>query len=83
MGVHVARTVQLHSYRRNFLAGKHQKRTPLERPKRRLEDNIKIDIKEILRVYVNSIQRIQNMVQCRVLANTVLYLRFCKIQAIS
>jgi len=48
---------------------------PLGRPRRRWEDNIKLDLRESGIDEANWIQPAQDRVQCRVFVNTVMSLR--------
>jgi hypothetical protein len=50
-------------------------KTPLGRPRRRWEDNIKMDLREIGTNVSNWIQLVQDRVQCRAFVNTVMNLR--------
>jgi hypothetical protein len=50
-------------------------KTPLGRPRRRWEDNIKLDLREIGIDRVNWIRLAQDRVQWRAFVNTVMYLR--------
>jgi hypothetical protein len=56
-----------------ILIGKSERKTLLGRPRRKWNDNIKMDIIEIV---VDWIQPAQDRVQWRVLVDTVLNLRF-------
>jgi hypothetical protein len=58
-----------------FLVGRPEGKRPLGRPRRRWEDNIKIDLREISIVGVNCIQLAQDRVQWRACVNTVMNLR--------
>jgi hypothetical protein len=57
------------------LVGKPQCKRPLERPRRRWEDNIKMDLREIGIDGANLIQLAQDTVQWRAYVNTVMNLR--------
>jgi hypothetical protein len=57
------------------LVGRPEGDRPLERPRRRWEDNIKIDLREIGIDGVNWIQLAQDRVHWRALVNTVMNLR--------
>jgi hypothetical protein len=57
------------------LIGKPEGRRPLERPRRRWEDNIKMDLREIGIDEANWIQLAQDRVQWRAFVNTVVNLR--------
>jgi hypothetical protein len=57
------------------LVGRPEGKRPLERPSRRWEDNIKMDLREIGIDGANWIQLPQNRVQWRAFMNTVMNLR--------
>jgi hypothetical protein len=57
------------------LVGRSEGRRPLERPRRRWEDNIKIKLREIRIDGANWIWLAQNRVQWRAFVNTVMNLR--------
>jgi hypothetical protein len=57
------------------LVGRPEGKRPLERPRRRWEDNIKRDLKEIGIDIVNWIRLAQDRVQWRAFVNTVMNLR--------
>jgi hypothetical protein len=57
------------------LVGKPEGKRPPGRPRRRREDNIKMDLREIGLGGVNWIRLAQNRVQWRVFVNTVMNLR--------
>jgi hypothetical protein len=57
------------------LVGRPEGRRPLGRPRRRWEDNIKLDLKEIGIDGANWIQLAQNRVQWRAFVNTVMNIR--------
>jgi hypothetical protein len=57
------------------LVGRPEGKRPLERPRGRWEDNIKMDLREIGIVRVNWIRLVQNRVQWRAFVNTVMNLR--------
>jgi hypothetical protein len=57
------------------LVGRSEGKRPLGRPRRRWEDNIKMDLGEIGIDGVNWIQLAQNRVQWRAFVNTVMNLR--------
>jgi hypothetical protein len=57
------------------LTGKPKGKRPLGRPRRRWEDNIKLDIREIVIYEANWIQLAQDRVQWRAFVNTVMNLR--------
>jgi hypothetical protein len=57
------------------LVGRSEGKTPLGRPRRRWEDNIKMDLTEIVIVGVNWIRLAQDRVQWRAFVNTVINLR--------
>jgi hypothetical protein len=58
------------------MIGKPEGNRPLRRPRRIWEDNIKMDLKKIGCVGVDWIELSQDWFQWRVLANTVMSLRF-------
>jgi hypothetical protein len=58
-----------------FLVGRPEGKRPLRRPKRRWEDNIKMDLREIGIDGVKWIQLAQDRVQWRACVNTVMNLR--------
>jgi hypothetical protein len=60
----------------NILIGKPEGRRPLGRPRRRWEDNIKMDLREIGFEDVNWIHLAQDRDRWRALVNTVMILRF-------
>jgi hypothetical protein len=55
--------------------GKPEGKRPLRRPRRRWEDNIKLDLREIGIDGVNWIRLAEDIVQWRALMNTVMNLR--------
>jgi hypothetical protein len=55
-----------------ILVGKPERKRPLARPKRRWDDNIKLDLREIGVDGVNWIRLAQNRVQWRAFFNTVM-----------
>jgi hypothetical protein len=57
------------------LVGRSERKRPLERPRRRWEDNIKMDLKEIIIDGTNWIRLAQYRVQWRTFVNTVMNLR--------
>jgi hypothetical protein len=57
------------------LVGKPEGKRPLERPRRRWDDNIKMNLREISINGVNWIQLAQERVQWRTFVNTVMNLR--------
>jgi hypothetical protein len=57
------------------LVGRPEGKIPLGRPKRRWDDNIKLDLREIGIDGVNWIQMAQDRVYWRAFANTVMNLR--------
>jgi hypothetical protein len=59
----------------NILVGKPEGRRPLGRPRRRWEDNIKIELREIEFGYVDWIHWAQDRDRWRALMNTVMNLR--------
>jgi hypothetical protein len=60
------------------LVGRPEDKRPLGRPRRRWEDNIKMDLGEIGIDRANWIQLAQDRVQWRAFVNTVMNLRFPK-----
>jgi hypothetical protein len=59
----------------NILVGRSEERRPLGRPRRRWEDNIKIDLREIGFGDVHWIHLAQDRDRWRALVNTVMNLR--------
>jgi hypothetical protein len=59
-----------------ILVGKQEGEKPLGRPRRRLVDNIKLDLREIRWGGMDSIDLAQDSDQRRALMNTVMGLRF-------
>jgi hypothetical protein len=59
----------------NILVGRPEGRRPLGRPRRRWEDNIKMDLREIGFEDVDWIHWAQDRNRCRALVNTVMNLR--------
>jgi hypothetical protein len=57
------------------LAGRPERKRPLGRPRRRWEDNIKIDLREIRIDGANWIRLVEVRVQWRAFVNTVMNLR--------
>jgi hypothetical protein len=57
------------------LMGKPEGKTPLGRPRRRWEDGIRMDLREISWLSVEWIQLVQDRDQWRALVNTVMNLR--------
>jgi hypothetical protein len=57
------------------LVGSSEGNRPLGRPRRRWEDNIKMDLREIGIDGANWIRLAQDMVQCRAFVKTVMNLR--------
>jgi hypothetical protein len=57
------------------LVGRPEGKIPLGRPRRRWEDNIKLDLREIGIDWTNWIQLAQDRVQWRAFVNTVMKLR--------
>jgi hypothetical protein len=60
----------------NILVGKPERRRPLGRPRRKWEDNIKMDLREIGFGDVDWIHWAQDRDRWRALVNTVMNLRF-------
>jgi hypothetical protein len=71
---HVARMGEMRSAY-NILVGRPEGRRPLGRPRRRLEDNIKMDLKEIRFGDVDWIHLAQDRDRWRALVNAVMNLR--------
>jgi hypothetical protein len=61
------------------LVGRPEGKRPLGRPRRRWEDNIKLDLRETGTEVVNWIRLAQDRVQRRTLVNTVMKLLFDKL----
>jgi hypothetical protein len=59
----------------SVLVGRPKGKKPLERPRRRWKDNIRLDLREIRIDGANWIQLAQHRVQCRAFVNTVMDLR--------
>jgi hypothetical protein len=59
----------------NILVGRSEGRRPLIRPRRRWEDNIKMDLREIGFGNVDWIHWAQDRDRCRAVVNTVMNLR--------
>jgi hypothetical protein len=57
------------------LVGKPEEKRPLGRPRRRWVDNIRMDLREIVRGSMDSIDLAQDRAQWRALVNTVMNLR--------
>jgi hypothetical protein len=57
------------------LVGKHKGKTPLRRPRRRWEDNIKMDLQNVGYVDMEWIELAQDRDSWRVLVNAVMNLR--------
>jgi hypothetical protein len=71
----VDRACNTHGEERNafrILVGEAEGKVPLERPRRRWEDNIKIDLRKIGWDYMDRIDRAQDRGQWRALVNTVM-----------
>jgi len=74
----VGRTCSTHGERRDIyrvLVGRPEGKIPLGRPRRRWEDNINLDLREIGIDGANWIQLAQDSVQWRAFVNTVMNLR--------
>jgi hypothetical protein len=65
------------------LVGKPEGKRPLERPRRRWEDNIKMDRQEVGCVGMDWIELAQNTDRWRALVNAVMTFGFYKMQGIS
>ena len=63
--------------------GKREGKRPLGRPRRRWEDNIKMDIKEVGCGGMDWIELAQDRDRLRALVNAVMNLRFHKMRGIS
>jgi hypothetical protein len=59
-----------------ILVGKSEGKRPLGRPRRRCVDNIKMDLREMGRDYIDWIDLVQDRDQGVALVNTVMNLRF-------
>jgi hypothetical protein len=57
------------------LVGRAEVKRPLERPRRRWEDNIQTDLREIVIDGANLIHLVQDRIQWRACVNTVMNLR--------
>ena len=73
------RTSSMH----RILVGKPEEKRPLGRPRRRWEDNIKIDLQEVGRSCGDWMELAQNRDRWRALVNTVRNLRVPKMRGIS
>jgi hypothetical protein len=60
----------------NILVGRLEERRPLGRPRRRWEDNIKMDLREIVFGDVDWIHLAQDRDRWRALVNTIMNFRF-------
>jgi hypothetical protein len=58
-----------------ILVGKPERKRPLGRPRRRWENNIKMDLREMVRNVVDWIDLSQDRDQWRALVNTIMKLR--------
>jgi len=79
---HVARMGQGRGVHR-VLVGKHEGKRPLERPRRRWEDNIKMDLQEVGGVCGDWMELAQDGDRWRALVSTVMNLRVPKMRGIS
>ena len=57
------------------MVGKHEGKRPLGRPRRRWEDNIKMDLQEVGCGVMDWIELAQDWGRCRALVNAVMNLR--------
>jgi hypothetical protein len=71
---HVARTAEGRGVQR-VLVGKSEGTRPLGRPRRRWEDNIKIDLQEVGGGFGHSMERAQDRDRWRALVGTVMKFR--------
>jgi hypothetical protein len=71
---HVARTGEGRGVHR-VLVGKREGTRPLGRPRRRWEDNIKMDFEEVRGGYGNWMERVQDRDRWRALVSTVMNFR--------
>jgi hypothetical protein len=65
------------------LVGKAEGKRPLGRPRRRWEDNIKVDLQKVRGVCGDWMELAQDRYRCRALASTVMNLRVPKMWGIS
>ena len=65
------------------LVGKPEDKRPIGRPRRRLEDNIKMDLEEVGRGCGDWMELAQDMDRWRALVSTVMNLRVPKMRGIS
>jgi hypothetical protein len=72
---HVAR-MELRRGAYRVLVGKHEGKRPLGRPRRRWEDNIKLDLYEVVCGGMDWIELAQDRDRWRVLVNAVMNIRF-------
>ena len=79
---HVARMVQWRGVYR-VLVGKPEGKRPLGRPRRRWEDNIKMDLQEVGEGYEDWMELAEDRDRWRALVSTVMNLRVPKIRGIS
>jgi hypothetical protein len=82
MGGHVALRGEGRGVHR-VLVGKPEGKTPLGRPRRRWEDNIKMDLQEVGGGCGNWMELAQNRDRLRALVSTVMNLRVPKMRGIS
>jgi hypothetical protein len=80
--VHVARMREVRGAY-NILVGKPEWRSPLGRHRRRWEDNVKMDLREIGFGYVDWINLAQDRDRWRAVVNTVMNFRVPKMRGIS
>jgi len=78
----VARMVERRGVHR-VLVGKPEGKRPLGRPRRRWEDNIKMDLQEVGAGYGNWMELAQDRDRWRALVSTVMNLRVPKMRGIS
>ena len=67
----------------SVLVGKHEGKRPFGRPRRRWEDNIKMDLQEVGRGYGEWMELAQDKDRWQALVSTVMNLRVPKMRGIS